>query len=179
MSSTDLFRAIPRRVRALVPASLGEMRTKESGWMVKCWYGNADLHYEAWHRGRQGVVEIGLHFEADGLLNAQLLGGLRAHEREIRARLPDARLETWDKGWTRIWEPVRAERVDAALCDDLARRLARYVATLEPILRDELPVEAEWSVSAGGRARARTPSRPRARAPRSPATRSRGGTRSR
>lgn len=53
----------------------------------------------------------------------------------------------WDKGWTRIWEPVAYEGLDAAFRDELAARMARYVTTLEPILRDELPAEVPWSLA--------------------------------
>ena len=64
----------------------------------------------------------------------------------MRRKLPNARFEEWDKGWTRIWEPVATERLDGDLQSRLAELVALYVTTLEPILRDELPVDVPWSV---------------------------------
>ena len=113
---------------------------------MKIYYGNKLIHYEASHRPRLHTIEIGLHFESDDLTNARLLGAFRARERSIRRKLPTARLEEWDKGWARIWEPVAYERIDAALREDIAARLARYITTLEPMLRDELPADVAWSL---------------------------------
>ena len=106
---------------------------------------NAINGYEASHRARERTVEVGLHFESDELTNARLLGAFRGHERAIRRTLPCARLEEWDRGWTRIWEPIVYERLDADLRDVLATTLARYIALLEPILRDELPADVAWT----------------------------------
>lgn len=115
--------------------------------LVKFHYGNAKLHYEANHQARSHTIEIGLHFEADRFTNARLLGAFRVHEKRIRRELPAARLEEWDKGWTRIWEPVEYERLDAALQRHVAERLAAYITVLEPILREELPADVPWEVA--------------------------------
>ena len=146
MESRQLLRSLPALIRPLVPRDLREFRSgAQWSYLVKIHYGNRDLHYEASHRARLRTVEIGLHFEADDLTNARLLGAFRAHERKIHRKLPTARLEEWDRGWTRIWEPVAYERFDAALRDDLAERLAAYISVLEPVLRDELPQDVPWS----------------------------------
>ena len=146
MESRALLRTRPALIRPLVPRDLREFRSgAQWSYLVKIHYGNRDLHYEASHRARLHTVEIGLHFEADDLTNARLLGAFRAHERKIHRKLPTARFEEWDRGWTRIWEPVAYERFDAALRDDLAERLAAYISVLEPVLRDELPQDVPWS----------------------------------
>lgn len=129
-----------------MPSDLRTFRTASGFSLVKIYYGNRDIHYEAWHRSRLSVVEIGLHFEADELTNARLLGAFQAKRRAIHRALPDARIELWDKGWARIWEPVACERLDGTLRDDLARRIAAYITTLEPILRDALPAAVPWSL---------------------------------
>jgi hypothetical protein len=129
-----------------VPAKLRGFRTGARwSYLTKMYYGNEAIHYEASHRAKQRVIEIGLHFESDELTNARLLGAFRTRERAIHRALPEARFEEWDRGWTRIWEPVAYETFDAALRDQLAERLARYITTLEPILRDELPADVAWS----------------------------------
>lgn len=152
MESRTLLRGLPAYVRERVAPRSREFQTAPGFSLLKIYYGNRDLHYEANVRARLRTVEIGLHFEADDLTNARLLGAFRTHERAIHRALPDARLEEWDKGWTRIWEPVGYEALDAALRDDLADRLARYIRALEPILRAELPADVPWDLAPGRRA---------------------------
>jgi hypothetical protein len=113
--------------------------------MVKLWFGNKDLHYECGLYERRKVVELGLHFESDPITNLQLLGAFRAHRKTIAKRIPTARIEAWDKGWARVWEPIELGPPDVALRTIVARRLATYVRVLEPILEDELPADARWS----------------------------------
>ncbi len=115
--------------------------------IVQLYYGNRDLHYELWHRAKLHTVEIALHFEADELTNARLLGAFRTHQRAIHRKLPNARFEEWDKGWARIWEPVEAPTLDEDLRDRIAAAMAGYITTLEPILRDELPADVPWSIA--------------------------------
>ena len=131
----------------MVLGDLRDFRSAAQWGLVKLIYGNPALHYEANHRPKLRTIEIGLHFESDDLTNARLLGTFRAHERAIHRELPGARLEEWDKGWARVWEPVAYEDLDEALQRDLAARLARYVIVLEPILRAELPADVKWDVT--------------------------------
>jgi len=114
--------------------------------MAKLWSGNRQLHYEAWIRDRMGVIELGLHFEADTLTNARLLAAFRAHERAIRRSLgEDVRIETWDRGWARVWEPVALMTLDRPFLHRIGDRIAAYVTALEPVLRAEVPSDVEWS----------------------------------
>lgn len=151
--------AIPALVKAKLPKSLQGFSTAKGFALIKIFYGHPKLHYEVALRARADLVEVGLHFESDGLTNAQLLGAFRAHERKIRKALPQARLEEWDKGWTRIWEPVSYQTLDTALQRAVVARTAAYIKTLEPILRDELPAEVEWRPEATGRSRRTSGSR--------------------
>jgi hypothetical protein len=117
-------------------------------YMAQLWSGNKQLHYEAWIRDRLGVIEVGLHFEADALTNARLLAAFRARERAIRRVLgPDVRIEDWDKGWARVWEPIALVTLDRSFLARIGTRLAAYVAALEPILRAELPADVAWTES--------------------------------
>ena len=114
--------------------------------MAQLWSGNRQLHYEAWIRDRLGVIELGLHFEADALTNARLLAAFRAHERAIgRALGPEVRVESWDKGWARVWEPVELAILDSCFVERVGARIGAYVAALEPILRAELPADVAWT----------------------------------
>jgi hypothetical protein len=79
--------------------------------------------------------------------------------------LTNARMEHWDRGWCRVWEPLPYRTPDAELSRELASRLAAYVTALEPILRRELPTDVEWQEPQARPARAR--GAVRSRAPRS------------
>ena len=114
--------------------------------MAQMWFGNPQLHYEVWIRSRVGVIEIGLHFESDALTNARLLAAFKARERAIREELGrDASVESWDKGWARIWESAPLGTLDGEVLERLASRMTAYITALEPILRDELPADVAWS----------------------------------
>jgi hypothetical protein len=114
--------------------------------MAQLWSGNKQLHYEAWIRERLGVIEVGLHFEADALTNARLLAAFRAKQRTIRRALgPEVRIEGWDKGWARVWEPIDLATLDRAFLERIGERIAAYVGALEPVLRAEVPSDVAWS----------------------------------
>lgn len=165
MNESAFLLPIPALVKAKLPKSLQALSTAKGFALIKIFYGHPKLHYEVALRAKAKLVEVGLHFESDGLTNAQLLGAFRVNERRIRKALPDARLEEWDKGWTRIWEPLSYETLDAALQRAVVARTVAYIRTLEPILRDELPAEVEWRPKATGRS-PRTSGSSAARTPR-------------
>ena len=136
-----------RRVRPLLRDRLAEDLSTfqwEASFLAKAWFGNHDLHYEITPRERAGTIEIGLHFEADPLTNARLLAAFRANAKSVRRALADARLEEWDRGWCRVWEPLPYRKPDVPLARELADRIAGYVTALEPILRRELPSDVAW-----------------------------------
>jgi hypothetical protein len=157
-----------RRVRPLLRERLPEdlrVFQWEASFLAKAWFGNHALHYEITPRERLGVIEIGLHFEADALTNARLLSAFRANKKAVRRALENARLEEWDRGWCRVWEPLPYRPADASLVKELADRIAAYMTALEPILRRELPSDVAWAEPEArpARVRAEAPSRaPRA-----------------
>jgi hypothetical protein len=116
-----------------------------TGWMVKVWFGNKDLHYECGVYLRRKVVDLGLHFESDAFTNELLLGAIRAHAKTVARRLPTARIESWDKGWARVWEPIALETFDERFSANVTKTLAKYIRVLEPILEDSLPADVRWS----------------------------------
>ena len=141
-----LFRAIPPLLRDELPPNLHAFVWTALNWQAKAWFGNRALHYEIWVRHSAKVVELGLHFEADALTNARLLGAFRSRSKDVKRGLGTAaRIEQWDKGWTRVWEPFALEKLDLAYTERIQRRFVEYVRVLEPILRDELPREVEWA----------------------------------
>lgn len=147
------LRGLPATLREDLPAPLRDFRWSAYSYQAKAWYGNDDLHYEIWVRGRLRVVELGLHFEADDLTNARLLAAFGARAKDVKRRLgKDARIEEWDKGWARVWEPISLELSDEELRNRVGTRFADYMRVLEPIVRDELPSDVRWVMPAARRA---------------------------
>jgi len=148
LDSRTFLRGVIKIVEDEVPADFPVFHSTAYSYMAQMWSGNKQLHYEAWIRDRLGVIELGLHFEADALTNARLLAAFRAHERTIRRALgPEVRIEGWDKGWARVWEPVALVTLDRPFLDRIGTRIAAYVSALEPMLRAELPADAAWTES--------------------------------
>ena len=162
MQSRECLRGVGPLVRERVPPTLREFHWESFSLQSKLWYGNKALHYEIWSRERLGTIEIGLHFEADSLTNARLLGAFATNAKAIKRVLTDARIEEWDRGWARVWEPLPHRKPDQELANELAKRIAAYVSVLEPILRRELPMDVAWSEPEARPARAKAAARSRA-----------------
>jgi hypothetical protein len=162
MQPRECLRRVGPLVHDSVPAELQDFHWNAVSFQAKLWYGNKDLHYEIWSRERLGTIEIGLHFEADPLTNARLLAAFAANAKAVRRALAGARIEGWDRGWARVWEPLPHRRPDQQLAIELAQRIAGYVTALEPILRRELPNDVAWSEVEARPARARAAVRSRA-----------------
>ena len=161
MQPAECLRRVRPLVRERVPSDLREFQWESFSFQSKLWYGNKTLHYEIWPRERLGTIEIGLHFEADPLTNARLLAAFAANAKAIRRALADARIEEWDRGWARVWEPLPHRKPDEGLASELAERIAAYVTALEPILRRELPSDVAWSEPKARPARVRVAARSR------------------
>ncbi len=101
---------------------------------MKFHYGRPETHYEAWHHRAQSRLEVGLHFEGSRELNRAGLDFFRAHIVEVKGGLPNAELEPWDRGWTRLYETFPALLLDHRALEGTARRVAEYVITLQPLL---------------------------------------------
>jgi hypothetical protein len=161
MQQRECLKLVRPLVRERLPEDLRDFNW-EASFLAKLWFGNHDLHYEITPRERVGTIEIGLHFEADPLTNARLLAAFEANASAVHRALANARMEQWDRGWCRVWEPVPFRRADASLARELADRIAAYVTALEPILRRELPNDVAWSEPVARLARARAAAKSRA-----------------
>jgi hypothetical protein len=141
----EFLQRLPPAVRTRVPSALASFHNATRFSLLQLWYGNRDIHFEAWVRSRERVLELGLHFEADPLTNARLLAAFQAHAPAIHKTLGDGvRIEEWDKGWSRVWEPVPLATLDADFLGRVAARLAAYIVALEPIVTRELPADVAW-----------------------------------
>jgi hypothetical protein len=53
---------------------------------------------------------------------------------EIKASLPRAELEPWDRGWSRLYETLPALQLDELVLQNAIERLAAYITTLQPLV---------------------------------------------
>jgi hypothetical protein len=106
------------------------------GRLIKLHFGHSEFHYEGWHHTGAGRLEIGLHFEGPDELNQQAFDFFRPRMVEIKASLPRAELEPWDRGWSRLYETLPAVQLDELVLRVAVERLAAYMTTLEPLVTD-------------------------------------------
>ena len=101
---------------------------------MKLHYGRPGFHYEAWHHTGAGRLEIGLHFEGSAQENQEAFDFFRVRMVEVKAQLPRAELEPWDRGWTRLYETLPAPQLDERVLDQAVGRMTEYIVTLQPLL---------------------------------------------
>ena len=53
---------------------------------------------------------------------------------EIKASLPRAELEPWDRGWSRLYETIPAAQLDERVQQSAIGRFAAYITTLQPLV---------------------------------------------
>lgn len=101
---------------------------------MKVHFGNPDFHYEAWHHTGAGRLEVGLHFEGTAADNERAFEFFRARMLEVKAHLPHAELEPWDRGWVRLYETIPAAQLDEPALDRAAELMTSYIVTLQPLV---------------------------------------------
>ena len=135
LSPRDFFDALPLALLPRLPVELrGFDLRRGPGRLLKLDYGRADTHYEAWHHSGAGRLEIGLHFEGSAERNRTAFDFFRARMVEVKAGLPRAELEPWDRGWSRLYEMLPAPLLDEQVLGQAGERLAAYINTLQPLV---------------------------------------------
>jgi hypothetical protein len=133
-TTAPFWQALPSQVAGALPIELRGFEHRRVSGVMKFHYGRPETHYETWYHSGQGRVEVGLHFEGSRELNQAGLEFFRAHMVEVKGGLPNAELEPWDRGWTRLYETFPALSLDHQALAAAARRVADYVITLQPLL---------------------------------------------
>ncbi len=105
---------------------------------MKLHFGEPAFHYEAWHHTGAGRLEVGLHFESSAADNQAAFDFFRSRMVEVKAGLPRAELEPWDRGWSRLYETVPAARLDDQVLGQAVECMTEYVVTLQPMLEQFL-----------------------------------------
>ena len=102
LAPTDFFAGLRKGVKAALPPGMRDFSIMRGhSRLLKIHYGEPSLHFEAWHHTGDGRLEVGLHFEGPEALNDAALEYFRARMVEVKAQLPRAELEPWDRGWSR------------------------------------------------------------------------------
>jgi hypothetical protein len=103
---------------------------------VKLSYKNPHIHYEVWIRGKEEhLIEVGLHFEADKETNDALLAYFDSRAFEVHAELGSrVEIERWTNSWSRVHEVVPYKTLDDELVEVVAKKLAKMISVLQPML---------------------------------------------
>ncbi len=135
LAPVDFFGGLRKGVRSKLPVELRGCETgRGHSRLLKLHYGQPQVHYEAWHHTGAGKLELGLHFEGPAELNQQALDFFRPRMVEVKASLPRAELEPWDRGWSRLYETLPAPNLDEQVLQSAIERLAAYIVTLQPLV---------------------------------------------
>jgi hypothetical protein len=135
LAPSDFFTGLRKKLKAKLPAPYQRFGTiRGRGRLMKVHFGEPAFHYEAWHHAGAGRLEIGLHFEASASENQRALEFFRSRMVEVKATLPRAELEPWDRGWSRLYETAPAARLDEDVLDRAVTCMSAYVVTLQPLL---------------------------------------------
>ncbi|HEV2413327.1 MAG TPA: hypothetical protein VGX27_00860 [Candidatus Dormibacteraeota bacterium] len=135
LSPSDFFVALRKGLKPKLPEGLRGFRTTRGrGRLMKVYFDEPAFHYEAWHHTGVGKLEVGLHFESSAELNEAAFDFFRSRMVEVKASLPRAELEPWDRGWSRIYETLAAPRLDEEVLWRSVDCLAGYVISLQPLV---------------------------------------------
>ena len=126
------------RARDLLPDDLRNFESRAQSSLVKAFYDDPAIHYEAWLHRRTARVEVGLHFETrDSARNARLLDACAEDLPFLKLALSDRlEAERWDRGWTRLYLTVPFEPLLPPFQAALADQYARTIELLEPLRRE-------------------------------------------
>jgi hypothetical protein len=143
----DFFVGVRKGVKAALPPELRQFELgRGHSRLLKIHYQHPEAHFEAWHHTGAGRLEIGLHFEGSAAFNERAFNHFRSRMVEVKAVLPRAELEPWDRGWSRLYETLPAPQLDANVMDPAIERMARYISALQPMVDGFLE---EWTDEKG------------------------------
>jgi hypothetical protein len=146
---TDFLNDIPVRLRQALPPTWQDVQSRKQAHLVKLWYAEPRLHYEVWPVAGRGIIEVGLHFEADADINKRLLDWFDPHMVALAATLDGAvELEQWTPSWGHIFHVFHAPVLDPTAQAAVVDWLARFIPEAEPILQAALAEIGPVAVSA-------------------------------
>ncbi len=136
MNHAEFLQRLVAGLRPALPAELHGFSERYQGALVKIYYGDPAVHYEAWLRSN-GILEIGLHFEASKDTNDHLLRYFSERAIEVVGQLgPQVDIEQWTKSWGRVHQTVSFTSPDEKLLSVAIERMAAMIAVLQPMLEE-------------------------------------------
>jgi hypothetical protein len=135
LAPVEFFGGLRKGVKSKLPPELRGCQTgRGHSRLLKLHYGRPEVHFEAWHHTGAGRLELGLHFEGPATFNQAALDFFRPRMVEIKASLPRAELEPWDRGWSRLYETLAAPQLDEPVQRSAIERFTVYITTLQPLV---------------------------------------------
>jgi len=135
LAPAEFFAGVRKGLKTTLPESLRRFEVgRGHSRLLKIHYGRPELHFEAWHHTGDGRLEVGLHFEGTAVLNDSAFDYFRAPMVEVKAQLPRAELEPWDRGWSRLYETLPAVVLDERAQGATLERMGAYITTLQPMV---------------------------------------------
>ena len=135
LAPANFFAGLRKGLKARLPVPLRSFQIgRGRGRLMKLHYGHPEIHYEAWHHTGAGRLEVGLHFEGSGDQNQAAFDFFRPRMIEVKASLPRAELEPWDRGWVRLYETFPAPGLDEQVLAGAVERVSDYITTLQPLV---------------------------------------------
>jgi hypothetical protein len=140
MKTRDFLYSLPELVRQQLPPDLKDFEVAGPTFsLIKLHYGDRDMHYEVWLQRRQGLAEVGLHFEGSDDSNRRYLERMRRHLVEVHSALgPQVEAEQWTESWTRVHQSIPLQPLTDDFLFEIAFVLSQMIRTLEPLVREEI-----------------------------------------
>lgn len=139
IAPAEFFAGVRRQLKTRLPEPLRRFDVgRGHSRLLKIHFAHPEAHYEAWHHTGDGRLEIGLHFEGTSAFNESAFAYFRARMVEVKAMLPRAELEPWDRGWSRLYETMPAAHLDERVQEAASERMTAYITALEPMVQDFL-----------------------------------------
>jgi len=137
MKVSQFLELVRAELPVLLPESLRDFRWRQAPSLLQVYYWYPAVHYELWLQRRQGLVEVGLHFEGEREHNYRWASLLAAEMPRLLAALGrPAELEEWTGWWTRLHYTVPLAPLDEDFARECARHLAGLVDALQPLLEE-------------------------------------------
>ena len=155
LTRRDFFDAVTERLRDELPEDRRSFRHRANPLLLKVDYGNPRVHYEVWCDGERGILGLGLHFEDGPVSTAAYLAHFDGLIVELKHDLgPEIELGRWTATWGHLYENWPLPTLTAALAERVARRLARLIVTLQPLVEEaDIPAERSALAADGGERR--------------------------
>lgn len=139
------FDQVDDEVRGFVGPVLRNFQACKSGRLIKLWYEDPSVHFEAqrlsptWSPLPKPCLEIGLHLESKLVQrNEAILRQLLESRHVWESRLAEAdygeAFGPQGPAWRRLSEVIEIDSMDEEFAGEVAERFSAYILTLRPLL---------------------------------------------